>query len=175
MFKEEREAYRFGWKDLGDIAGGRPNLGPHVSVTAYRLMQYTLHDVLITMLGTREADHILYEAGRLAGMEFCANVLDRRQGLDAFLAEAAQVLAEEKVAVLRVETADPKTLEMTLTLSEDLECSGLPASSETICTYDAGLVAGMLQAWAGRAFTVREVDCWASGARTCRFRAAAIW
>ncbi len=51
MFKEERHAGMFSWKDLGDIREGRPNLGPMTTVAVYRLMQYTLRDTLILRYG----------------------------------------------------------------------------------------------------------------------------
>ena len=47
MFKEEREQLQFSWKDLGNIEEGRPNLGLMVPVFFYRLLQYTIRDVLI--------------------------------------------------------------------------------------------------------------------------------
>ena len=47
MFKTERETYQFKWQDIGDIEKGRPNLGNLMNVAVYRLMQYTLRDVLI--------------------------------------------------------------------------------------------------------------------------------
>ena len=46
MFKEERDYNKFSWEDIGDIQQGRPNLGPMVPVTAYRLLQYTMRDCL---------------------------------------------------------------------------------------------------------------------------------
>ena len=42
-----------------------------------------------------------------------------------------------------------------------------------ICTYDEGFIAALLESFNGQPFVVREVDCWASGARTCRFVATA--
>ena len=47
MFKEERTSPRFDWSMLGDVASGRPNLGMTMDVVVYRLMQFTLRDILI--------------------------------------------------------------------------------------------------------------------------------
>ena len=41
---------------LGDLKEGRPNLGPMTHVAVYRLMQYTLRDVLIREFGVEKAD-----------------------------------------------------------------------------------------------------------------------
>lgn len=169
MFKEERTGYRFQWTDLGNIEEGRPNLGPTTSVSVYRLMQYTLRDVLIQKYGVEAANGILVEAGKLAGSEFCANVLNRQAGFDAFVAELQEKLKALNVGILRIEKADIDKMEFVLTVSEDLDCSGLPLLGETVCDYDEGFIAGILNTYTGKEFNVKEVDCWASGERTCRF------
>ena len=68
-----------------------------------------------------------------------------------------------------MEKADLERLEMTLTVAEDLDCSGLPFTDEVVCQYDEGFIAGVLEAYTGKVFHVKEVDCWASGGRVCRF------
>ncbi len=47
MFKEDREESAFQWTMLGQIDAGRPNLGLKTGVAVYRLMQFTLRDVLV--------------------------------------------------------------------------------------------------------------------------------
>ncbi|MBI4961798.1 MAG: 4-vinyl reductase [Desulfomonile tiedjei] len=169
MFNEERTAYRFRWEDLGNIEEGRPNLGPETSVAAYRLMQYTLRDVLITRFDVQTANDLLKEAGKLAGMEFCKNVLTTGLGPDEFLADLQHRLKSFNIGILRVEQADLDKMSFVLTVSEDLDCSGLPVTDETICDYDEGFIAGILKAYSGKEFDVTEIDCWASGGRICRF------
>ena len=39
---------------------------------------------------------------------------------------------------------------MVLTISEDADCSGLPAIGETVCNYDEGFLAGLLTAYTGK-------------------------
>lgn len=70
MFKEDRQELQFSWNDLGNIREGRPNLGDTTSVTAYRLMQYTLRDVLIKQFGPQAAGNIYYEAGKKQEQHF---------------------------------------------------------------------------------------------------------
>ncbi len=169
MFREERKERRFKWSDLGDIKLGRPNLGPLVPVIVYRLMQYTLRDVLIKCTNVAKADEVFYEAGFSAGEALCNNVLDKKLDFDGFVRQLQTTLKELKVGVLRVEAVDKQKLEITLTVEEDLDCSGLPVTDETICVYDEGFIAGILFAYTGKKFKVKEVDCWATGDRTCRF------
>jgi hypothetical protein len=56
MFKEEREESQLEWSMFGDIEEGRPNLGPMVHVAVYRLMQFTLRDILIRDFGVEKTD-----------------------------------------------------------------------------------------------------------------------
>jgi uncharacterized protein len=167
--KDGDGAWRFDWSDVGDISEGRPNLGPDCPVLVYRLFEFTLRDALTRRYGAAEAAGILREAGELAGEAFCTNVLDRSLELDYFLADLQRRLRELNIGTMRVERADPSTAEFTLTVAEDLDCSGLPVTGETVCDYDEGLIAGIMHAYFGREFVAREVDCWASGGRICRF------
>lgn len=161
--------YRFRWEDLGDIELGRPNLGQQLPVVVYRLAQYTLREALAQRFSDEVAGDILREAGWIAGREFCLNVLDRHQPLNAFIAELQTRLKELDMGILRVEHADLEKLTFILTLSEDLDCSGLPITGTTICDYDEGFIVGLLHAFNGKTFSAKEIDCWATGDRTCRF------
>lgn len=167
MFKSV--SYRFRWQDLGNIEEGRPNLGALMNVAVYRLMQYTLRDVLNRHLSVEKATEIFREAGELAGAEFCRNALDSSLPFNEFIADLQAKLLSLKIGILRVEKSDLDKMEFVMTVAEDLDCSGLPPADETVCEYDEGFIAGLLEAYTGREFDAREVDCWASGERTCRF------
>ncbi len=171
MFKEPREELAFFWHQIGDIAQGRPHLGDATTVTVYRLMQYSLRDALIRRLGPEAAGEVFYEAGKRAGEEFCKNVLDRTLDFNAFAAQLQESLRENRVGIFRIEEASLDDRIFQITVAEDLDCSGLPMSNETVCDYDEGFIAGILEAYAGEPIRVKEIDCWASGARVCRFRA----
>ena len=169
MFKEERHDSIFSWNDLGDVELGRPNLGQSVPVLVYRLFQYTLRDILITEYNVATASDLFIKAGQLAGEHFCRNLLNIDLELNEFITELQQTLKDLKIGILRVEQLDPSNLDMTWTMAEDLDCSGLPFSEETICDYDEGFIAGILKAYTGKDFFVKEVDCWTTDDRVCRF------
>ena len=171
MFKEERDESRFEWSMLGDIEEGRPNLGPLLHVAVYRLMQFTLRDMLIRDFGVENTDRIFFEAGKKAGQEYYKNVLGEVTDLGGFFADLQRTLKELGIGIFRVESADYEKGSFVLTVAEDLDCSGLPVCSEQICTYDEGFIAGLLLAYSGKDFEVKEVDCWCSGGRVCRFTA----
>ena len=169
MFKEERDECRFEWSMLGDIEKGRPNLGPMVHVAVYRLMEFTLRDILIRDFGVEQADRIIFEAGKKAGQEFCENILTQKKDLNGLFADLQRTMKELGIGIFRVESADLEKNSFVVTVAEDLDCSGIPVCSEQICTYDEGFIAGLLLAYSGRDFKVKEVDCWGTGDRVCRF------
>jgi predicted hydrocarbon binding protein len=173
MFKEEREESQFTWSMLGDIEAGRPNLGPMLHLAVYRLMQFTLRDVLIRDFGVQTADRLFFEAGKKAGEEFCCHLLPETKDLNSFVAAVQRTMKDLGIAIFRVESAQFDQGSFVITLAEDLDCSGLPVCDEEICVYDEGFIAGLLEGFTGTEFTVKEVDCWGTGDRICRFTADA--
>lgn len=169
MFNRDRDNYKFNWKDLGDFEKGRPNLGPNTPVLVYRLLQYTLRDVMLTELGVEKSNDIIIKAGRLAGAQFCTNLLNRELGFSEFVSQLQKVLKDLSIGILRIEKADLDNMEFVMTVAEDLDCSGLPFSDEVICQYDEGFISGIFEAYTGKIFVAKEIDCWASGDRVCRF------
>lgn len=165
--------YAFSWDLLGDLELGRPNLGNTTRVEVYRLMQFCFRHVLEQRFGSDATGAVFYDAGKLAGSEFARHVLTRPDDLGDYVAELQTVLREMGIGILRVEKADAERGEFTITVSEDLDCSGLPESGETVCSYDEGFIAALLESYTGRSFRVKEIDCWCTGDRTCRFTAEA--
>ncbi len=163
----------FDWKKLGDLNVGRENLGEEMPVVVYRLLQYTMKEELTSRYGKDVSDEILRAAGYRAGESFAYHLLKVDHPFDDFIASLQEKLRELKIGILRIEQADVQTMRFTMTISEDLDCSGLPVTDETICTYDEGFIAGILECYTGKPFIVKEIDCWASGDRTCRFTAHA--
>lgn len=163
--------YEFTWDIIGDLKEGRPNLGESVNLVLYRLMQYTFRDVLEQRYGTEECDKIFYESGRLAGMYFFEQYMKPHASLplNGFVAELQRTMKELGIGILRIEKADTDQGAFILTVSEDLDCSGLPDIGIEVCNYDEGFIAGIFYKYTGDDYAAREVDCWCTGDRTCRF------
>lgn len=164
----------FCWENLGDIEIGRPHLGGMAPVLVYRLLQYALKAVLVDKLGAPATKEVFIQAGQLAGQEFCRNVLDTTLPLDRFFLDLASKFAEWKIGILEIEDIQPDILQMTLTVAEDLDCSGLGICHQTLCDYDEGFLAGILAAYTGQDFAVEEISCWATGDRICRFKVTMV-
>lgn len=168
--------YEFNWDLIGDLKEGRPNLGENVNIVLYRLMQYTFRDVAEAQLGTEACDKLFYDAGKLAGGFFFDQFLTKHKDLpfNGFVSELQRMMKELGIGILRVEKADETAGQFILTVAEDLDCSGLPDIGLEVCNYDEGFIAGIFYKYTGIEFNAREVDCWASGDRTCRFEVTKI-
>ncbi|MCL1847439.1 MAG: 4-vinyl reductase [Coriobacteriia bacterium] len=159
----------FKWENLGDIKTGRGDLGEDMPVLVYRLMQFTMLDVMTKRFGVDKTNELFRDAGFLAGLEFAKAALDLTVDLDSFVANLQKALEDYRIGILRMEAFDPESGNLVLTVAQDLDCSGLPITNETVCTYDEGFIAGILKAYTGETYRVREIDCWANGDRVCRF------
>jgi predicted hydrocarbon binding protein len=171
---DSQRQYEFSWNLLGDIDLGRPNLGHNTRLEVYRLMQFTFRDVIERLYGTQAAADVFYEAGKLAGSAFYEHVIGQVSDLNEFVRQLQRVLKDMGIGILRVEKADAERGEFVLTVSEDLDCSGLPELGHGVCVYDEGFIAALMESFSGKKFQVKEVDCWCTGDRTCRFTAHAI-
>ena len=159
IFLRGKKHADFYWENLGDIGEGRGDLGEEMPVLVYRLMQYTMLDVLSKSHGLEQANEFFREAGFLAGTEFAKHALDLKADFNSFVARLQAALEELKIGILRMEAFIPDTGEIILTVGQDLDCSGLPITNENVCIYDEGFIAGILVAYTGKKYDVREVDC----------------
>ena len=171
---EDKRLLKFSWDLIGDIEIGRPNLGPNTRLEVYRLMQFCFRDILEQNFGTDKANEIFYDSGYLAGSELYKQFLTEAKDINEFVKKLQELLKNLNIGILRIEKADVDNGEFILSVSEDLDCSGLPELDYEICTYDEGLIAALMESFTGKKFKVKEVDCWCTGDRTCRFTAKVI-
>lgn len=166
--------YAFSWDLIGDIELGRPNLGPTTRIEVYRLLQFVFRDVLEQRFGSEVTDELFYAAGKIAGNEFYKKFCSGTNDINEFVATLQSVLRELGIGIMRVESADIERGSFVITISEDLDCSGLPELDFEVCVYDEGFIAGLMESFTGKKFRVKEVDCWCTGDRTCRFTADVV-
>lgn len=170
----DKRRYAFSWALLGNIAEGRPHLGATTRLEVYRLMQFCFRDVIEKKFGTAKTDEVFFDAGKLAGQEFYKNVIGSAADFDGFIRELQRLLKDMNIGILRIEKADLEKGTFVLTVSEDLDCSGLPELDYELCTYDEGFICGLIESFTGLKFKVKEIDCWCTGDRTCRFTAEVV-
>ncbi|MDR0361979.1 MAG: 4-vinyl reductase [Planctomycetota bacterium] len=164
--------YKFSWDVIGaDMADARPSLGDSTLVAVYRLLQFTMRDVIEQRYGTEVTDELFRAAGVVAGKAFFEKFCSEAKTLQELTRQVQEKFRELGIGIVRFEITDAEKNYFQLTVDEDLDCSGLPDSSDQICIYDEGFIKGILDSFTGFDFKVNEVDCWCSGARTCRFNA----
>lgn len=168
-FKNKND--KFDWRFIGDIDFGRPSLGENTSVAVYRLMQYSIKNVLNAKFGAQEANKIIFEAGKTAGYAVFENILSEYENLelDQFMIQLEKLLIALKIGILKIEQANMHNFTFTLVVEEDVDCSGLPNIGETICNFDEGVISAIFSAYFKKDFAAKETDCWCNGDRVCRF------
>jgi len=167
-----KRKYKFDWGIItGNLSSARPQLGLYTRIELYRLFQFTLRDVLEQHYGAEHADNLFRDAGLIAGREFFAQFCSKCRSTTELVNVLQTTFKEFGLGILRVESADTENLKFVLTVEEDLDCSGMPDTADQICVYDEGFIKGILDSFTGLSFFVKEIDCWCTGARTCRFLA----
>nr|AXS01278.1 4-vinyl reductase, 4VR [uncultured bacterium] len=170
---ENKRKYKFDWDNTvgADLNQARPNIGPFTRIEVYRLFQFTLRDVLEERFGTETADTLFREAGVMAGKAFYEKFLKEATNTSSLASKIQDYFNALGMGIFRVELAADDSSRFIFTVDEDLDCSGLPDTSDVVCVYDEGFIKGVLDSFSGKSFNVREIDCWCTGARTCRFEA----
>jgi predicted hydrocarbon binding protein len=173
MADQNTRKYRFSWDETvgADMQVARPHLGSSTRIETYRLFQFSLRDILEQHYGTEMADTLFREAGVLAGESFYEKFLSGAVDVPSLANKIQKAFNDMGIGIFRVESADSDGGHFVFTIDEDLDCSGMPDTSDVICVYDEGFIRGILESFGGRGFDVREIDCWCTGSRTCRFEA----
>lgn len=170
---DTKRKYKFSWDLIfpETDADYRPSLGMKTDLEVYRLLQYTIRDVLEERYGTETADEIFRNAGRMAGQCLYEKYFSKAENITDLANTVQEQFRALGMGIVRFEKVDLENMVIQLTVDEDLDCSGLPDTGDQICVYDEGLIQGILESFTKRPFHVRETDCWCTGERTCRFQA----
>ncbi|MCL1928008.1 MAG: 4-vinyl reductase [Treponema sp.] len=170
---ENERKYKFDWDTTvgADMELARPSLGTATRVEVYRLFQFSLRDILEQHCGTGKTDELFREAGIMAGKVFFDKFLSDAKTTSELAVKIQASFNTLGIGIFRVEDSVGDNSHFVFTMEEDLNCSGFPDTSDVVCVYDEGFIQGVLESFSGKEFTVREIDCWSTGARTCRFEA----
>ena len=91
---------------LGYNCSGRGNLGEDVPVFVYRMLEYSLKEILSETYGKDVQAELFRKAGFKAGTFFARKMLDTGLEFNAFVAQLQQKLQEMKIGVMRIEELD---------------------------------------------------------------------
>ncbi|MBU0899373.1 4-vinyl reductase [bacterium] len=166
--------FKLTFENLGNIAEGRPTLGTETPVLNYRILQFSLREVIESELGEGKGAEYLYRAGKLAGTMVYQKFFADIKELDELIKKVIDLLYQLKMCILRIEKCEPEKGVFVFIALEDLDCSGVPKIGWPICQYDEGFISAILSIFTGKNVVVKEVDCWATGERFCRLEAKVV-
>lgn len=166
--KDQDTKFIFNTDMFDGIENGRRNLGSTMPVVVYRLLEYTMREALTTRFGEEICTALFRDAGRIAGKVFYELYLADAKKVDDLFCKWQSVFSHMKMGIVRVESLQEDGTAV-VTVSEDLDCSGLPVMGETVCHYDEGFIEGIMNSFSGKHYEATEIDCWATGDRVCRF------
>lgn len=155
---------------IGDLSAGRPTLGNMTSVSIYRLYSYSLRAVLEAKYRKEESDRIIYQAGKLAGSTIFNSLMSSVSDAEQMFVKMQEIFLKSKIGKVNIDNIDAKHEMYSLVISEDLDCSGLPVDGTTKCTFDEGLISGILSSFFKKEFITKEWRCWGTGEKYCLFK-----
>ncbi len=156
---------------IGNIKLGREELGLMVPVDVYRLFELSIRESLIQLYGEGEMEEALRLAGRIAGTAFTNKFLDVSLSFEQYVQQLTEKFVELQIGIISIESYDEKTGRIILTVAADLDCAGLEDLNKTVCLYDEGFISAVLSIYTKKHYSTTEIDCWATGAKICRFEA----
>jgi uncharacterized protein len=89
-------------ESTGDIELGRPNLGNTTSVAIYRLMQYTLRDLVIKHTDPKIAARIFNDAGYNSGKAVYQNLIKEASDVDDLISKLQDILKKWRNVILKI-------------------------------------------------------------------------
>ncbi len=170
LYKGE-DLNKFNWDIVGNPDVGRSNLGEYIPTYVYQLLQFSIRTELEKEFGKERSIQMIRSAGEIAGREYAKHFLDLSLSTNGFIANLQKAIVESKIGILKIEEIDRDSGSVYFTISEDLDCAYLPMKGDNVCNFDEGFIAGILGEYTKKSYIVREIDCWATSARVCRFKA----
>lgn len=159
------EIYKFMSEDSYKILRGleapvRPNLGSSIPLILLRHVIVTAHTI------SPDAKKLFYQAGfewgNAAFYKWCYG-----ENLEEVLYEYIKALKSLRWAIAEVTFMSSN--EAVLELHECAICYGAPNIGMTVCSFQAGNLAGVLNKVLNKKATVVETRCLASGHNVCKF------
>ncbi len=150
-----------------DIFGGRPTLGPSVSLSHYRAALLGITQYLEQRFGEL-GDTLLYAVGLQTGHNAAQSI--REEGV-----EPEHVTDEFFQSMMMANIGIPRILQRTehrinVRLDECCVCSGMKPIGGTACHYISGLMAGFFETSTGIPAESHEIKCSGQKDTYCEFQ-----
>lgn len=147
-------------EEISQIA--RPESGDTVPLVIFRAFRHFSADYVTKMLG-RGAGIVFQNAGLDLGRE--AGEMLKKPTLDEYLGEVTRFVRQMGMGIIKPNLISAET--MKLGLDECLTCAGMEPKGQRICHFEAGFVAGIVEAFAGKRVKAFESLCNYNGEELC--------
>ncbi|MCI1930196.1 MAG: diguanylate cyclase [Clostridia bacterium] len=152
-----------------NIKDGEKYMEDNMPVVLYRLIQYSIKNTLNNECGNEKADELFRKAGYRAADFICENISDNLCDINNFFNEIQKKFEYFRIGIIKIESWSNEKI--VVTVSENQDYSDLPILDKTICVYEEGMVAGILENYTHKKYKVKGIDCSATGVRVCKFEA----
>jgi uncharacterized protein len=150
-----------------DIAN-RETLGPKVPIRLFQVLRMiSLGSSMEEMVGGGSRA-LVYRSGQRLGEVLGRAVLPAASAdLNKYLGLVRDVALKLSLGLVVPEKIDLGEGRLVLRVDECVSCAGIVSASAPICHFEAGMVGGLVRAFAGRDARAIETRCNAVGDRTC--------
>ncbi len=137
----------------------RNELGTNINLVYMRLFRLALRDTY----GSKLSSSLLYEAGRHTAINnFKFNSIN----------DVVNSLNDLSIGVMKITYNDGERI--IFEEDECAVCSGMPVTNESLCSFEAGFLAGALSCIMNKDVVVEETKCWGLGDQICQFEASIL-
>jgi hypothetical protein len=112
-------------------------------------------NMLENVEGHKEDTDYLRKEGYSAGVEFSNNIMDMVILPDDSINTLQKKLHDYKINVLRMESYDIDTGNITISFEHEIDFNKLQLSNNDLCSFNEGFVAGILEVYTGRKYDVQ--------------------
>lgn len=118
-------------------------------------------------LGARgiNVNPVLKSTGRQIGTEVAETM--KSDSLEDLINEIGKFWRDHRLGKMRTQV---KEKDATLFIEDCYNCSDMPNVEKPLCSLDEGMLEGILEGRLGVKADAKEIECWGTGAKHCRFK-----
>jgi predicted hydrocarbon binding protein len=147
---------------------GRSKLGQLVPVHVFRALRLEG----MKEIAGRGANAIIYRGGRNLGYNIGQDISTRMSdpgNLNEYLTTVVHTFEQLGIGIVSVAGGSFSDGQVYLQVDECVTCAGIPNIGETVCHFEGGVVAGIIQNFTKSIVTCKEIQCWGKGDKSCVF------
>ncbi|EKD27614.1 MAG: hypothetical protein ACD_79C00654G0003 [uncultured bacterium] len=147
----------------------RMTLGNTTSLEIFRIMKTSLQNLISVVLGSEQGALAVYNSGRAVGGEMYEAFFKEIKEFDELIEQFSKLVKDLKIGIVSVIKADFEKGFFEIRVDECVSCSGTSNTGKSICDFEGGIIAGVLQAYLGKRVEAKETHCWGLGDNFCGF------